>query len=346
MPEEIKKAQISTQATIGVTMGAAVLVSAINMTSPLGIWSLINLFQMLLILILTGAYIPTTVKQYLSGMDFVQLNFDFIPFIDIPLISDLYLWMKFDQSNDNFKYVGLDYGSATVNNISFLVILLIFIIFHLPIALIYTTTKSKSGLCSKLINIICTIMTFTAYIRLLLENFQYMLLCSISEAYEFDLSTKKRKVSLFLAHFFLITSTAFYFFIIYQFQATRTWLNRKYYKYSEELFGGLKESNKARSYTIFLTTRRFLLCIILICLQNLHFIYRVILFNLVQILYFALIIVLRPFTQIDNNIVEIVNELLLTVLGSLLLHYNESSRWDKTIENVYIYLITFSSAFV
>ena len=163
MPEEIKKAQISTQATIGVTMGAVVLVSTINLTSHVGIWSIINLFQMLLLLILTGAFIPKIVRRYLSGMDFVQLNLDFIPFIDVPLISDLYLWMKFDQSNDNFEYVGLDYGSTTVNNISFLVILLIFIIFHLPIALIYTTTKSKSGLCSKLINIICTIMTFCIY---------------------------------------------------------------------------------------------------------------------------------------------------------------------------------------
>ena len=146
MPEPIKQAQISTQSTIGASMGVAAAVSLMNMSSPVGIWSIINQFQMLMLLILTGAFIPETVRQYLSGMDFVSLNFDFIPFIEVPLISDLYLWMKFDQTNDNLEDIGLDDGSTVVNNISFLVILLIFITLHLPIALIYTKTRSKTGL--------------------------------------------------------------------------------------------------------------------------------------------------------------------------------------------------------
>ena len=146
MPEQIQNAQTATQSTIGASMGVAAAVSLMNMSSPVGIWSIINQFQMLMLLILTGAFIPETVRQYLSGMDFVSLNFDFIPFIEVPLISDLYLWMKFDQTNDNLEDIGLDDGSTVVNNISFLVILLIFITLHLPIALIYTSTRSKAGL--------------------------------------------------------------------------------------------------------------------------------------------------------------------------------------------------------
>ena len=146
MPEQIQNAQTATQSTIGASMGVAAAVSLMNMSSPVGIWSIINQFQMLMLLILTGAFIPETVRQYLSGMDFVSLNFDFIPFIEVPLISDLYLWMKFDQTNDNLEDIGLDDGSTVVNNISFLVILLIFITLHLPIALIYTKTRSKAGL--------------------------------------------------------------------------------------------------------------------------------------------------------------------------------------------------------
>ena len=146
MPEQIQNSQTATQSTIGASMGVAAAVSLMNMSSPVGIWSIINQFQMLMLLILTGAFIPETVRQYLSGMDFVSLNFDFIPFIEVPLISDLYLWMKFDQTNDNLEDIGLDDGSTVVNNISFLVILLIFITLHLPIALIYTSTRSKAGL--------------------------------------------------------------------------------------------------------------------------------------------------------------------------------------------------------
>ena len=185
-------------------MAIAIAISFLNMSSPIGVWSIINQFQMFMLLILTGAFIPEIIRQYLAGMDFVSLNFDFIPFIDVIYISDLYLWMKFDQTNHNLEDIGLDYGSTVVNNISFLVILLIFIILHLPIALIYTKTRSKTGFCNKSINFICKFMTFSAYIRLVLENFQYMLLCSISEAYEFNFSTQNRKVSLILAYFFMI----------------------------------------------------------------------------------------------------------------------------------------------
>ena len=146
MPKPIQNAQTATQSTIGTSMGVAAAVSLMNMSSPVGVWSIVNQFQMLMLLILTGAFIPLTVRHYLSGMDFVSLNFDFIPFIEVPLISDLYLWMKFEQTNGDLKDVGLDYGSTVVNNISFLVILVLFIITHLPIALIYTQTRSKTGL--------------------------------------------------------------------------------------------------------------------------------------------------------------------------------------------------------
>ena len=145
MPEPIQNAQTTTQSTVGTSMGVAAAISLMNMSSPIGVWSIVNQFQMLMLMILTGAFIPETVRQYLAGMDFVSFNFDFIPFIEVPLISDLYLWMKFDQTNDDLEDIGLDDGSTVVNNISFLVILLIFITIHLPIALIYTQTRSKTS---------------------------------------------------------------------------------------------------------------------------------------------------------------------------------------------------------
>ena len=145
MPEPIQNAQTATQSTMGTSMGVAAAISLMNMSSPIGIWTIVNQFRMFMLLLLTGAFIPETVRQYLSGMDFVSLNFDFIPFIEVPLISDLYLWMKFEQTNDDLGDVGLDDGSTVVNNISFLVILLIFVTIPLPLALIYTHTRSKTS---------------------------------------------------------------------------------------------------------------------------------------------------------------------------------------------------------
>ena len=133
-------------------------------------------------------------------------------------------------------------------------------------------------------------MTFSAYIRLLLENFQYMLLCSISEVYRFDFTIKNRKISSSIAYSFIVAYALFFLFILYQFRATNIMIRRQHYSYSEELFSGLKDSNKARSYTILFTSRRLALCILLLVFQQVHFIMRVMFFVIIQIPYLMIII--------------------------------------------------------
>ena len=161
-------------------------------------------------------------------------------------------------------------------------------------------------------------MSFAAYIRLFLENVLYILLCSFSELYRLDFSSKNRKISFVISLVFIWLSFAFYSFIIYQFCVTRQKLKRARYSYSEELFVGLKETNMARTYSILLVTRRITLCIFLVCLQDLHFLIRVFLFAIVQIIYLILLIAIRPFKQITNNMIEIMNELSLTGLAAML----------------------------
>ena len=321
-------------------MGLAAGASIVNLSSPVGIWLILHLFQILILLILTRAYIPEAVKQYLLGMNFNFANLSFIQFKDVPLVSEFYSWMEFDQLNDDLKYLEVSSGSTFINNIVFLLILLVWMVIHLLVALIYSITKSKKGFCHKLVNIIWKMMTFAIYIRLVLENLQFMLLCSFSEAYEFDLSSNSKKMSIFIAYIFIISCFVFYILIIRQYQVTKIKLKRKVNWYAEEMFAGLKETNQARSYTIFLITRRLYLCIMLICFQDLNFILSVILFAAIQIPYFVSIILVRPFNQIANNIVEAINELLLTILICMLLFYNQPNRWNNTIERIVIYLIT------
>ena len=180
----------------------------------------------------------------------------------------------------------------------------------------------------------------------MLENYQNILLSSISEAYESDVPSKNRKVSLLIACVFIIIIIAFYIFMIYQFWSTKVARRRKHYAYSQELFAGLKESNKARAYNMILIARLIILCSFLICLQDQHFMFGVVIFVLVQAIYFVMIFWIRPFTQTSNNIVEILNELLLTGLVSILLYYNEQHKWNTKIENAFIYSITLCSCLV
>ena len=126
-------------------MSVSAAVSLMNMSSPVGVWSIINQFQMLMLLILTDAFIPLTVKHYLSGMEFALNFFGLIPFYKVPLIANLYSWMKFEQYNNNLYSIGVEDGSTSVNNLSFLIMLLLFGILHTIIAVLYTQNKSKDG---------------------------------------------------------------------------------------------------------------------------------------------------------------------------------------------------------
>ena len=135
-PEKINNAQIITHVMIGAILILEGANSIVNQTSPAAIWLIINLFQMLMLLMLNGAFIPKTVRQYLSTMDYVLLNLEFISIKDAPLISDLYTWMKFEQKNENLQDVGVGNGSTAINNISFFIIILILIVIHIPIIII------------------------------------------------------------------------------------------------------------------------------------------------------------------------------------------------------------------
>lgn len=93
-------------------MMSALLLSIVNVSSPIGIWAMINQFQLYLLLLLTGAYIPVTIRGYLAGVEFVSFSFNFIPFKNIGLVSHFYNWLTFSHNNDNLSDIGLKSGSA------------------------------------------------------------------------------------------------------------------------------------------------------------------------------------------------------------------------------------------
>ena len=142
---------------------------------------------------------------------------------------------------------------------------------------------------------------------------------------------------------FMVLCIAFYVFIIYQFRVTQDKEKRAKYSYSKELFTGLKETNEARTYSIFFATRRLILCILLVCLQDIHFLARVMLFLTVQIVYFILLIAIKPFDEVQNNLIEALNELLLAFLILILVFYNQVNHWSKGTEGVFVYSILSAS---
>ena len=84
------------------------LSSLLNMSSPIGVFTIINQFQLLFLIVVSGAYLSEGVLELIIGMKIVLLNFNFT-FIDgIRLIENkMYSYMSFDQPNKHLYDIGV-----------------------------------------------------------------------------------------------------------------------------------------------------------------------------------------------------------------------------------------------
>ena len=60
---------------------------------------------------------------------------------------------------------------------------------------------------------------------------------------------------------------------------------------------------------------------------------------LVQVPYLAYIIIVRPMERKKNNMVEILNEMFLTVIISFLSYFNIESKWDSQLTKLFMYIV-------
>jgi hypothetical protein len=187
----------------GVAIGG--VVSLLSMSSPQAIWIMVNQFQLLMLLPLTDVYMPKEIEDYLSGMSFTSFNFDFLPLSSIPKFKGIFEYFGFEQNDQYLQGMGIEYGSAFLNQISLFAMMCAFLLIHSIIMLLYNLVKhddstKKYKVMSKLVDI----FTFAIYYRTLVEAYQIMLLSSLLEISKINFSDASRVISFCLA-FCLLT---------------------------------------------------------------------------------------------------------------------------------------------
>ena len=115
-------------------------------------------------------------------------------------------------------------------------------------------------------------------------------------------------------------------------------------KYFAQLYDGLKPKFISRSYSIIMLIRRILFIYIALFSQ-IDALYTVLILFIIQFMYLGIMIVLRSYKEIKDNIIDMINETVYIACIGLLFHYNKESRWNKAVESVFIYLLL-SSTFV
>ena len=121
---------------VGVFAATTVMSSMMSVSSSQGLFSLINLFQLYILLPMTGKYLPPKIIAFILGMDFTLFSLDFIPLEDIPYAVNVKEFFDYAQEDEYLNDIGLKSGSSFVNHLRLMGLFTFIFIFHLLIILL------------------------------------------------------------------------------------------------------------------------------------------------------------------------------------------------------------------
>jgi len=102
---------VITQAVVAIGISLVIGASLLSMSSPNSLFSLINQFQLFILLPMIPNYFPVRLSDFILGMDFALLSFDFIPTDWVPFIREIKKWIKYPQVDGYYNEIGLSSGS-------------------------------------------------------------------------------------------------------------------------------------------------------------------------------------------------------------------------------------------
>ena len=346
--ESSKALTATTQSATGVAAGLVVASSLINTSSLSSMWSMVNQVQIFFLLLLTRAFIPEDVKAVITGSNFMQNLPALFAFNDIEFYNTFIGNFNFKLTNDIFEPLNLKSNSTVYNTSSIFVWIVIFALIHYIIKNLrkWIDKIKNEGRWTIVLSIIkwlikksLEILTYGYYIRYSLQMYQFLIVSSMYELYTSDTSQNLKALSFLFA---LILFSLWIVLII-----TAGYLSLSSYEVIEgqhnkigELFSGLKMQKTKKLYVPLMLFRRSIFVVLLISLITIPSQILIGLLLFIQLMYAAYIIIVRPFKEVKNNIIECINEIYFSILLGVLIILNEKDNWSSGITITYVYFIS------
>ncbi|CAI2375223.1 unnamed protein product [Moneuplotes crassus] len=363
-----EKADATTSRTVaqvvaGASMGLALTSALLTTSSPVGIFSTANQFQLYLLLPMLPPYFPSKVGQFILGLDFSFVSLDFIPTDKIPLFKELKRLFSYSQENAYLGEVGMSSGSCIINYLPMFFITLILGIFHATVGMIFCKVRDKpeSSKCRKAATKLFTFMTFNMYIRFILEGFLFLMLSIGAEFKAFNTNLTIPLLSLIMAGFFSFGVIVFLALLSCWFLAERSQKTSELHNHwsISEFQSGLKKSRSAKFNSCMFVLIRLLSVMTLLSLSKqdepmnrdvkgnslVLFYIEGILFLITHCISCGYTLWVRPYEITQNNIIEAVNQICYICAIIPLMVLKRESDWSSAKEDVYIFLLLFPNLF-
>jgi len=114
----------------------------------------------------------------------------------------------------------------------------------------------------------------------------------------------------------------------------------------KEYFSSIKNTKAARMFNVVLVARRLIMVILMVCLSSINKVFLVLLVGFYQIAHTILIIWVRPYVSIKDNVNEVMIDIVFSILLMTLLYFNTKDVWNGLVTEVYFYLLFSPSVFI
>lgn len=340
------------QELLAAIVGISCLKSLINLSSPNMMWTMVNQIQLLLLLILTKTSMPDRVHEFITSNGFTMLSFNFLNLEKLSFLKVPEEWLYSPQSDKNLEAIGIEAYSTYNNIFSILFITLCLLPLHMIVILLpkwkdlsYSQSEWKSKF-GKFYNFaqsgLFEFLTFTVYLRMFLESYQHMLLASISEISNLDYGLSATFGIAIGTLAFLLTLLSLSFYLFFISGSTLTTHNF----YSLEMIRGIRNTRKAKFYTVALLLRRIVFVTALISLKSYSKYTILTSLAIFQVIYFVRIITMLPYENQVENLVEITNEIFFIILSGSLFYWNTEDVWKGSAADGYIIILVANNAAV
>ena len=340
---------ITNQAIIGAIALITSFMEFSNVGSLSNLWSMLGQIQLLFFLLLTNAYIPIDIKTVINGSGFFLNLGALFSLEDFPFYRTFIEHFDFEVNNSDFVDFGLKSNSSLYNTISLFATFILTVLLHIYLRLLKILLNrcgpwTSVWWCSLrltrwIIDKVVIMLTYSIYIRFILQATQFWLIACIYEIHMLKFSQMYCIMSFafavaLLSGIFVLIGVIIYLslssYLVYE----------EFHNNIGEFFVGIKMDRKFKIYAALMLIRKLLFAGVLVFWMHLNWLPIIIILWLIEALYFGYLIILRPFKEIKGNIFEISNEIFFCFFLGILFYLNEKSRWTFTITSVYSYTIT------
>ncbi|CAI2380855.1 unnamed protein product [Moneuplotes crassus] len=326
----------TTTVFIGCSIMAASASSVLSLSSINSVFSLMNGMQLILLLPMVPGYLSPVVEAYLNGISFSMLSFDFINIKDLGFISDISGSLSYPQTDDYLNDLGLRSTSSIANNLTLLLIVILFGSIHLGICIMSKCTKFPNHRKWKsFIDKLYKFFTFNIYIRLFIQAFLFLCLSIFSEFRAVNFNSTVAGISFGLCLALAILSTVLLLLGFYMYCISCPQADPDKYWRCSEYFNGVKTNKYSKFYSSAFLLVRLLLTLLLICGESFDPVFKVVLFCVLNFSYGIYLLTSRPFENPQDSIIECVNQIMFSFLIVPLLWLKSEEDWTSSYEMFY-----------